>query len=218
MNDAVIVATLLGALSPGVVSPGPSFLMVAQTAVARSRRVAFAAALGMGVAAALLALMAVLGLHMVLSSSTWMLSTLQGLGGLYLLYLALRIWQHANIPLVIDSETVKSPAGGRQAFVLALATMLSNPKAAVQYGVVFAALLPSQLSPSLSTLVVFTVFLLETTWYTIVAQVLSSSRPRSAYLAYKPLIDRTAAIVMTSLGIRLLVNAAASANGSFALW
>lgn len=86
--------------------------------------------------------------------------------------------------------------------------MLSNPKAAVQYGIIFAALLPRDLSISLSAKVVALVFILESGWYLVVALALSSQAPHSAYLAHKTAVDRTAALVMALLGIRLLIAAA----------
>lgn len=188
MNNLLVISTLLGALAAGVISPGPSFLMVAQTSVASSRRADMAAAFGMGAAAALLALTALVGLHAVLSSSAWLTMALQAFGGCYLLYLALKNWQSASTPLALalSSEGNSGPRNEKQSFGLAFVTMLSNPKAAVQYGVIFAALLPHEISFSLSASVVALVFLLESGWYAVAAFVLSSHSPRSAYLAHKP--------------------------------
>ena len=208
MGDLVVIATLLGALSAGVVSPGPSFLLVAQTAMAGSRRSGVLAALGMGVAAALLAAVALVGLHAALSGSATFVMLLQLLGGLYLLYLASRIWRSAASAPDLEAPEPRTGTTGAKAFGLALATMLSNPKAAVQYGVIFAALLPGTLSLPFSATVVALVFLLEAGWYVVVALVLSSRAPRAAYLARKSAIDRTAAVVMALLGVRLVVAAA----------
>ncbi|OIQ76167.1 hypothetical protein GALL_421560 [mine drainage metagenome] len=69
--------------------------------------------------------------------------------------------------------------------------MLSNPKAAVQYGVIFAAMLPQSPSQALTLLLPPAVFLLEVSWYLFVAVGLSSTRPRDAYLKAKAAIDRT---------------------------
>ena len=53
---------VLGALGVGVVSPGPSFLLVARTAVAGTRRDGLWVAVGMGVGGVLFAVLAVVGL------------------------------------------------------------------------------------------------------------------------------------------------------------
>jgi threonine/homoserine/homoserine lactone efflux protein len=47
------------------------------------------------------------------------------------------------------------------------------------------------------------VFAIETGWYALVALVLSSDRPRLAYLRFKTWIDRAAGGVMIALGLRL---------------
>jgi threonine/homoserine/homoserine lactone efflux protein len=48
MDSSVAVLAALGAILLGAISPGPSFVLVARTAVAVSRRDALATALGMG--------------------------------------------------------------------------------------------------------------------------------------------------------------------------
>jgi len=49
MEPVTVLAGLLGVLLVGSISPGPSFVLVARTAVARSRRDGVAAALGIGI-------------------------------------------------------------------------------------------------------------------------------------------------------------------------
>jgi threonine/homoserine/homoserine lactone efflux protein len=85
-----------------------------------------------------------------------------------------------------------------------LLTQLSNPKAAVFYGSIFAALLPA--SPSTWLLLVLppSVFLVEAGWYAIVAMLFSSRRPRAIYVGAKGWIDRVAGAVMGALGVRLI--------------
>lgn len=211
MNDWVVLASLLGALLPGVLSPGPSFLMVAQTSAALSRQAGIAAALGMGMAATLLAVLALLGLHTVLAGSAALTGALQLLGGLYLLYLARQIWRAAALPLALQEAAPSSEqaiaATRMQCFGKAFATMLSNPKATIQYGVIFAALLPAQLSLRLSLAVPVLIFALEAGWYLVVAMLLSAARPRAAYLRHKRRIDRVAAAVLLLLGLKLILGA-----------
>ena len=52
MNQLLPLLGIAGALAVGVVSPGPSFVMVARTAVSLSRIEGVAAAFGMGVGGA----------------------------------------------------------------------------------------------------------------------------------------------------------------------
>src|SRR3546814_9047630 len=93
-----------------------------------------------------------------------------------------------------------------RSFLLALATQLSNPKAAVVYGSIFAALLPAAPSPRLFVALPIGIFAIEAGWYTLVACVFSAPRPRAAYLRSKTLIDRIAGSVMAALGLRLILS------------
>src|SRR4051812_24434035 len=61
------IAGILGALAVGVVSPGPSFVLVARTAVALSRRDGLAASIGMGLGGVIFAALALAGLIAVLA-------------------------------------------------------------------------------------------------------------------------------------------------------
>jgi threonine/homoserine/homoserine lactone efflux protein len=198
------LAGVLGALAVGVVSPGPSFLMVARISVARSRKDGLAASVGMGVGGVVFALLALLGMRTLLLTVPTLYFALRLLGAVYLIYLGIRIWLGAARPLgdVAGAVTQSSVAGS---FARGLLTQLSNPKTAVVYGSIFAALLPPDLPKLAVWLLPWLVFVIETSWYSIVAVALSSASPRQLYLRSKTVIDRVAGGVLTLLGVKLLV-------------
>jgi threonine/homoserine/homoserine lactone efflux protein len=94
-----------------------------------------------------------------------------------------------------------------KSFRLGLITQLSNPKTAVVYGSVFAALLPAKFPVIGSLMVAAGVFAMEFGWMSTVVLVLSSSAPRAAYMRGKTAIDRMAAGVMGLLAARLISTA-----------
>ena len=196
---------LVGAITVGAMSPGPSFVMVARTAVALSRAAGLAAALGMGLGGALFALAALAGLQAVFLVVPGLHVALKVLGGAYLVYLGVQIWRGASKPL--EAALTSNGEPQRNTFWLGLGTQISNPKTAIVYASVFAALLPAHHSFLLAVLTVLTVFVIETTWYALVAVALSSTRPRAAYLRLKTVVDRVAGSVMMVLGLRLLTSA-----------
>jgi threonine/homoserine/homoserine lactone efflux protein len=195
----VLVACMLGAMSPG-----PSFLYVARTSMANSRQSGLAAAAGMGVGGAIFAALAVLGLKAVFASHPWLYLTVKLAGGAYLVYIGIQMWLGAKQPMDIKPAEAGAVATSRRTFAVALATQLSNPKTAVFYGSIFAALLPQAISPFVSVALPLIVFLIEIAWYSIVALVLSASGPRAVYLRAKTAIDRTAGAVMSLLGVKLI--------------
>jgi threonine/homoserine/homoserine lactone efflux protein len=202
------VSLILLALLAGVLSPGPSFVMAARTAVARSRADGLALSLGLGLGATLVAGLCLAGLHAVLTAVPLLYVVLKVAGGLYLAWIAWNIWKAAPQPLVMETETPDRQQTSLWAsFRLGLYTQLSNPKAAVVYGSVFAALLPPQFPLVAAILVMLGVMVMETGWNAVVVLVLSSAKPRSVYLSAKTSIDRCAAGVMGALGIRLITSA-----------
>jgi threonine/homoserine/homoserine lactone efflux protein len=208
MQELLSLGAILGAMAIGVVSPGPSFLMVAREAVSLSRANGLAAALGMGLGGTIFALAALGGLQAVLLAVPVLYSTLKVLGGLYLCYLGYRIYAGAKRPLSVPD--VRSGGAGRsirRSLWFGLTTQVSNPKTAVVYASVFAAFLPSHLSLHLAIALVVLIFVLETSWYAIVATLLSTDAPRRAYVGYKALVDRVAGVVMVGLGLKLIANA-----------
>ncbi|MGJ7511144.1 LysE family translocator [Variovorax sp. GT1P44] len=210
MNQLLPLLGIAGALAVGVVSPGPSFVMVARTAVSQSRPEGVAAAFGMGLGGACFALAALAGLQALLLAIPTLFIVLKVAGGLYLAYLGVRIWLGARQPLsmaapVADASGARRHAG--RAFLLGLATQVSNPKTAIVYASVFAAFLPPSPSLAFGLGIVAVVFVLETSWYALVALALSAKGPQKTYLRYKAWADRLAGAVMVSLGLRLLASA-----------
>jgi threonine/homoserine/homoserine lactone efflux protein len=188
-------------------SPGPSFILVARTAVANSRADGLATAIGMGGAAIFFATLALLGLQAVLLSVPTLYMALKILGGAYLLYLAVVIWRGSKQTIDIQEGSYKKPSKIYQSFKIGLITQLSNPKTAIFYGSVFAALLPEKVSVSMILILALMLFILEAGWYSIVALVLSSNAPRKVYLNSKAILDRVASLIIGGLGLKLIIDA-----------
>lgn len=212
MSALISLFAILGALLIGAISPGPSFILVSRLSAARSRLHGFAAALGMGVGSAIFAGLALFGLTALLDQVAWLSLALRLAGGLYLGWLGLRIWRGADTPLVVaggDPLAARSPT---RSFWLALITQLSNPKTAIVYASIFAAMLPASPPLWLMLLLPPLGFAVDAGWYAIVALAFSAERPRGVYLRSKGMVDRVAGAVMGLLGARLVSEAFASSK------
>ena len=206
MQPLVSFLSILGALALGAISPGPSFLFVTRTAVAVSRRAGFAAAAGMGLGATLVSLLALLGVRAVLAQAEGLYMGFKVLGGLYLCFLAWRLWRGASTapPEVAVRAGTPAVSNAGRSFWLALATQLSNPKTLLVIGGIFAALLPAHVPGWMYPAIPATQFFVEGSWYAFVAIAMSSSGPRRAYLQARASIDRVAGGVLGALGLRLI--------------
>ncbi|VTU39831.1 LysE family translocator [Variovorax sp. PBL-E5] len=211
MQPLLPLLGIAGALAVGVVSPGPSFVMVARTAVSLSRTEGVAAAIGMGIGGASFAIAALAGLQGLLLAIPQLYVLLKAAGGLYLAWLGVRIWLGAKQPLALATAQHAASAEGHphfsRALLAGLATQISNPKTAIVYASVFAAFLPPASGLGFGIAVVAVVSLLETSWYTLVALALSARGPQQTYLRYKAWVDRAAGAVMVSLGLKLVASA-----------
>jgi len=72
MTNGVAIAGIAVALLVGAMSPGPSFVLVARTAVAGSRRQGVLAAVGTGMGGVAFATLALAGLQALVISTPWL--------------------------------------------------------------------------------------------------------------------------------------------------
>ncbi|MCG8463230.1 MAG: LysE family translocator [Xanthomonadales bacterium] len=193
----IAVALLLGAMSPG-----PSFLLVAQTSVEQSRWHGFAVTLGMGCGATVFALLSFLGLYVVLETIPTLYWVLKLLGGGYLCYLAYRFWQSAG-QQVSNTETELSRGGLYKAYWRGLLTQLSNPKTAIVLAGIFAAFMPRELPAYSYSLMAVITFLVDILWYSVVVLALSTRQARAVYFRFKKVLGRLAGALMAGIGVKL---------------
>ncbi|GLS22604.1 threonine transporter [Labrys miyagiensis] len=204
MSETLTLLSILGVFLLGAMSPGPSFVVVSRIAVAGERRDGLAAAVGMGAGGFIFACIAVAGLTALLLQVAWLDILLRVAGGAYLVWIGIKIWRGAKDKIEIAAGQPGRQGSSRKAFVRALLVQLANPKTAIFYGSMFAAMLPAH--PPLWMLLALPplLFCNEFGWYAIVAVTFSASRPRSLYLRAKPWIDRAAGAIVGALGARLM--------------
>ncbi|NEH20510.1 LysE family transporter [Pantoea agglomerans] len=205
MTESFIALLTTGsAILLGAMSPGPSFIMIARTAVVSSRRCALVAAAGMGTGCMIFSVLALAGLHSLLVLVPWLYSALKIAGGAYLLWLGVILLFSSDKKdsiLQNDSQAIYVP----HAFLSGMLTQLSNPNTAIVFGSIFAATLGSHISPVLYLVLPLMAFCIDTLWYALVACLLSADGPRRVYISYKRWLDRIGGSVMCLLGIRLFI-------------
>ena len=186
-----------------VISPGPSFLITARTAVAQSRADGIKVALGLGAGTVVWSSGALLGLNAVFHAVPVLFMGMKVAGALFLLYIAYMIFVHAKEPLKIEgaAEKLGNP------FLKGFLTQISNPKVAVFFGSIFIAMLPAQVPLWMTLALIFIVSFNEVWWYSVVALFFGSGPVRSFYLRAKAWIDRVTGLFLGALGLRLLWSA-----------
>ena len=188
----------------GVMIPGPSFILVAQTAMGKSRVEAIAVSIGMGVGATIFAIIASVGLFVLLNTVPWLYIALKVIGGSYLCFLAFKMWKNSKGSMTDDSAAIETNIGIVKMFFVGLFTQLSNPKTAIVFGSAFAAFLPKEVPEYSYYLISASAFLIDSIWYILVATLLSTSKAQNTYVKFKKYICRVASGFMGVMGVKLL--------------
>ena len=186
-------------LAAAIASPGAALLYFIRISVSAGRAAGIATGIGLGLAASLWTLAALLGLESVFLLFPWTYTTLKVAGAFYLLWIAVQTWRHARDPLAESTR----PRG--RAFLSGLMVNAGNPKSMLFAAAVIVVVFPQGLAARDIALIVANHLVLEIAFYTLFALLLSSGPARRGYLSAKPLLDRIAATILGALGLRLLL-------------
>ncbi|WP_411879597.1 LysE family translocator [Polaromonas sp. YR568] len=183
-----------------MMSPGANVLLVSQLAASDRARSAVFAALGVTAGAAIWSLCAVLGVNAIFQVFPGLRLALQVAGGLYLLYVASRLWRSGSAALDGRGPAVSSAA----AFRLGFLTNITNPKSALFFGSVFAASFPAAPSAGLQAAAVAMIITNALCWHLLLAYLFSRERVRLAYSGARGTFNRIASVAVGALGLGLL--------------
>jgi len=204
MNEYSFLFAIAAALLGGAMSPGPSFLVVAQNSLSKSRLHGVVTAIGTGLGAGFFALLAGLGVTALLEQTPTVYFVFRLAGGVYLIYLAFIIWKGATQPLVSSVESEQSNGVGLLgSLAKGFAVQVSNPKTVFIIASIFSAAMPAQPPSYTALLVTLIAFVIDFAWYALVALSLSKESSKRFYQKTKVYFDRFAAILLVALGCKL---------------
>jgi threonine efflux protein len=186
-----------------LVSPGPNFLLVTQTAMQRDRRRALIVALGVASGSALWGSAVALGLSALFAAVPWLSAFVRIAGAAYLVHLGIGLWR-AGATDPPEGKAVPESSAAR-AYLRGLLTNLLNPKSAAYYGSVFALFFPPGTPGWLPVCAIALITASSALWHVAVALLFSTTRVHRAYRALRGTVNRIAGAVMTGFGLRLLL-------------
>lgn len=207
MTYGVVLGSIFVVHVLAMLSPGPNVLVVTQTAASRTHRAGVLVALGIATGAAIWSGAALLGLSVLFARVAGLYGALKLVGSIYLLYLGFKLWRGAGRPLILSTGDRATTQTDWQAYRLGLLTNLTNPKALVFYGSIFAALLTPDL-PAWVKIAAFAIIVANSTiWHGALACFFSTESAQQFYQRVKGWIDRSAAIALALLGLCLMLPA-----------
>lgn len=195
----------LGAL----LTPGPDFFLVTQTAIRCSRKAAFAIVCGVTTGVIFWVTVTLLGLNILFERVTWLKQAMFVGGGVYLTWLGIQLLRTAfRRPKVLAVR--KDILGAEDClwhfFFKGLLTNLSNPKAIIYFGSVFTLFLAN---PALehTHVLLFLIVVVETfLWFLVVTFIFSLPRCKAFYQRSIRWIDGLSGGLFTMFGLFLMNN------------
>ncbi|ASL95249.1 threonine export protein RhtC [Serratia marcescens] len=188
-----------------LMSPGPDFFFVSQTAASRSRREAMMGVVGISLGIVVWAGVALMGLHLILQKMAWLHQIIMVGGGIYLCWMGWQLLRSARAqqaPPAAEAQ-VALPKAGRS-FIRGFLTNLSNPKAVIYFGSVFSLFVGDSVGAGarwgLFLLIVAETFV----WFSLVAVVFALPAMRRGYQRLAKWIDGVAGVLFTGFGLHLI--------------
>lgn len=188
------------ALFVAIASPGPALLVAIQTTLNAGRRAGIATGCGLAMMAAIWTMAALLGLEAVFQLFPWAYTTAKVLGALYLVYIAWGMWRGAKNKIKTKAEPAHRSF--RQGFFI----NVLNPKSMLFAAAVLVVIFPANMTLIENITVVVNHFIIEVLFYTLLAFAMSTQTVKDRYMKAKVYIDRTASLVLGTLGLRLIFN------------
>ena len=193
-------------------TPGPNFVLTARAATGHSRRLALATAAGIASGTLIWGLAGFFGISALFAAAPWLYLSLKVAGGLYLIYLGLRlIVNSVRRPAPSNTKTASPGAihsrrsvGG--AWRLGLLTNLTNPKTAMFVTSLFATTMPAEPEILLGFLAAAVMTGVSLIWYGAVAWVFASAVVAGWYGRATKLIDRAAGGIFVLFGARMVLD------------
>ncbi|EKQ8002190.1 threonine export protein RhtC [Raoultella ornithinolytica] len=190
-----------------LMSPGPDFFFVSQTAVSRSRKEALMGVLGITCGVMVWAGVALLGLHLIIEKMAWLHTIIMVGGGLYLCWMGYQMLHGAlkKSDAPAPEPQVELARSGRS-FLKGLLTNLANPKAIIYFGSVFSLFVGDNVGTG-ERWGIFLLIVLETlAWFTVVASLFALPAMRRGYQRMAKWIDGIAGTLFAGFGIHLIIS------------
>ena len=194
-----------------LISPGPDFFFVTQSAIRQSRTHALFAALGISLSILVWAILAISGLHFLFQKIAWLQHVLMVCGGLYLLYLGWQMLKSAlktknNTDSEIQSDVSPIPAKSHLSLLFqGFFTNMANPKALVYFSSVFALAIQSNAPLSAQTSLLGLIWLESLLWFALVAVFFSWHKMTQYYQQFAKWIDGVTGGIFISFGCYLIL-------------
>lgn len=190
-----------------LLSPGPDFFFVSQSAIRQSRSHAMFAALGISLSILVWAICAISGLHFLFQKIAWLQQALVILGGLYLFYLGIQLFKSAfNQQASVQQLVTAIPKSKLTLLLQGFFTNMANPKALVYFSSVFSLAINADMPLTTQSSLLTLIWLESLIWFALVAYLFSWHKMNAVYQRLSQWIDGLTGGIFISFGCYLILN------------
>ena len=202
ITDVNLALILLAALL-ATGSPGPATLAIAGTSMASGRRSGLALAAGVTTGSLTWSIAAAAGLSAVMLANGWAFEALRYAGAAYLLFLAVKSARSALTPGAPALRQMVTPTL-RSAYRRGLVLHLTNPKAILFFGSLYAVGVPADASAETLALVIAAVGLQSLLLFHGYALLFSSPPLTAGYAKLRRWFEAVFAVAFAGAGLKIL--------------
>ena len=190
-----------------LITPGPDFFLVSQTAISRSKKQSMFVVLGITASVMIWAFLALMGLNIIFEKVVWLKHMMLVVGGIYLCWLGYQMLRSAFSKKSGSTQPqFELPQSNFRFFLKGFLTNLSNPKAVIYFGSVFSIFLANPQLDGVHSLL-FVIVSIETfIWFSFVVFVFSLPSFKVAYQNAAKWIDGISGGIFTLFGAYLIGN------------
>lgn len=203
MQWTIVFVSVFAIFIPALMLPGPDFIAVVRSSMARGTRAGLMTTLGVTMGLGLYASLSLLGLSAILVQYQWLAWAVRVAGGLYLGYLGIKLLLARPSAIELDGAGY-SRAGNP--LVFGFLVTLTNPKAIVLFTSVFATAVTDAMPLWVMGTMIALVMASAATWYAIVTLFMSSRPVIRRFENAQHWIERAAGVCFIAIGGRILAD------------
>ena len=184
-------------------SPGPATLTIATSAMASGRRAGILTGTGVWAGSAIWGIAAMAWMGTLMLSSAWIAEALRYAGAAYLVFLAAKSLRSAlsRVALAPAQVAATGPAHFRRGFLV----HLTNPKAILSWGAIFAIVVPPGAPPGVALSVLAALSVVSAVVFLGYGALFSSAGVIRRYTAARRWFDGCFALLFGAAGLKILM-------------
>ena len=185
-------------------SPGPDFVVAVRNSILYSRRTGIVTAVGFGLGVAVHVGYSLAGIAALIAQSVALFTVVKYAGAVYLIWMGWKaLRSRGAAPPANAGEAGAARLSDLAALRMGFLTNLLNPKATLFFLAVFTQLVRPDVPFPVQLLYGLTCVAIVTTWFILVATVLTDPRVRAPFIRLSKWVDRLCGALLIALGLRL---------------